>query len=327
MANKLLWYVYGPKYVLRNKFLKKIKKEKVWPHYSCDFYDHDGASDVITKKILEGKPFMAARVGWNELSIMKAFDFEKKDKYHNVLKNMCDVAGFFPNEEKYGQVFLECMKDTMPETDVLGLMDSPLEDYYVNHLMRKDATVTPVSVFDFWKLKNPWTKALAGKKVLVVHPFVETIESQYKNHREELFENKELIPEFELQTYKAVQTAGGEADDRFETWFDALEFMRNEISQLDFDIAILGCGAYGFPLAAYIKRMGKQVIHMGGVSQTLFGIKGQRWTKPTNSLSKLMTDAWVWPSENETPKNVDIMEGGPYFRPTESYQKFINNNK
>lgn len=327
MANKLLWYVYGPKYVLRNKIIKKIRKEKIWPHYSCEFVDHDAASDVIGKKILEGTPFMAARVGWNELSIMKAFDFEKKDKYHNVLKNMCDVAGFFPNEERYGQEFLKCMKDTMPETDVLGLMDSPLEDYYVNHLMRKDAVVTPVSVFDFWKLNSSWTKALKGKKVLVVHPFVETIESQYNNHRKELFENKELIPEFELQTFKAIQTAGGESDDRFETWFDALNYMKDEIAKLDFDIAILGCGAYGFPLAAYIKRMGKQAIHMGGVSQTLFGIKGQRWTKPKNSLSKLMTDAWVWPSENETPKNVDIMEGGPYFRPTESYQKFINNNK
>ena len=26
----------------------------------------------------------------------------------------------------------------------------------------------------------------------------------------------------------------------------------------------LGCGAYGFPLAAHVKRMGKKAIHMGG---------------------------------------------------------------
>lgn len=46
---------------------------------------------------------------------------------------------------------------------------------------------------------------------------------------------------------------------------------------VDYDIVLLGCGAYGFPLAAYAKRRGKQAIHMGGSLQLLFGIKGKRW--------------------------------------------------
>ena len=44
--------------------------------------------------------------------------------------------------------------------------------------------------------------------------------------------------------------------------------------KFDFDVALIGCGAYGFPLAAKLKTAGKQAIHLGGVLQALFGIKG-----------------------------------------------------
>ena len=44
-----------------------------------------------------------------------------------------------------------------------------------------------------------------------------------------------------------------------------------------FDVAIIGCGAYGMPLAAMLKQAGKQAIHLGGATQLLFGIKGKRW--------------------------------------------------
>jgi len=53
-----------------------------------------------------------------------------------------------------------------------------------------------------------------------------------------------------LLTLKAVQTIANTKDDRFDTWFDALDYMYNEALKLDFDVALIGCGAYGYPLAA-----------------------------------------------------------------------------
>ena len=98
-----------------------------------------------------------------------------------------------------------------------------------------------------------------------MHPFSETIESQYKNKKKKLFKNSEVLPEFaSLQTIKAVQSIAGNPVG-FDTWFDALDWMKSEIDKKDFDIALLGCGAYALPLAAHIKRMGKKVVHMGGV--------------------------------------------------------------
>jgi len=37
--------------------------------------------------------------------------------------------------------------------------------------------------------------------------------------------------------------------------------MKVEIRKKDFDIAIIGAGSYRFPLAAFIKEIGKQAIH------------------------------------------------------------------
>lgn len=327
MANPFMWYLYGTKFILRNRLIKKIKKKTVWPHYKCSFIEIDNASKVIMKELQSNKPFMAARIGFNEMSMLKAFDFHKNDKYEIVLKNMCDMAGFFPNDLSLGERFVECMQSAIAETDLLGLMNSPFEDYYVNQYMKREALVTPVDVFDFWKPDESWTKALKGKKVLVVHPFIESILSQYGKHRDKLFYEEDILPEFDLIPYKAIQTAGGEVDSRFENWFDALEFMKEEIRKIDFDVAIIGCGAYGFPLAADIRKSGKQAIHMGGVSQILFGIKGQRWTKEKNSASKIMNEYWVWPSDTEVPIDPERIEGGPYFKPTESYRKRIERSK
>ena len=86
----------------------------------------------------------------------------------------------------------------------------------------------------------------------MIHPFAELIEAQYAR-RSDLFDNKDVLPDFELRTVKAVQSLGGD-NQGFKDWFDALEWMKREIGKADFDICLIGCGAYGFPLAAHVKK-------------------------------------------------------------------------
>lgn len=118
-----------------------------------------------------------------------------------------------------------------------------------------------------------------------------------------------------------MQSLGGESN--FETWFEALGYMKKEVECEDFDVCLIGCGAYGFPLAAYVKRMGKQAIHLGGALQLLFGIKGNRWEDPNygvkewgipyGSYSNLINEFWVKPSIEDTPKNAKQVEGACYW--------------
>jgi hypothetical protein len=51
---------------------------------------------------------------------------------------------------------------------------------------------------------------------------------------------------------------------------------------------------------------------LGGATQVLFGIKGKRW-ETHDVISKFWTDAWVWPSLEETPGGAGDIEGGCYW--------------
>jgi len=159
---------------------------------------------------------------------------------------------------------------------------------------------------------DPWSEALAGRKVLVVHPFKTTIESQYYSNRTRLFRDPRLLPEFgSLTVLQAVQSIAG-SPTHFRDWFAALDWMKSQIDRIEFDVALIGCGAYGFPLAAHVKRMGRVGIHLGGATQVLFGIRGRRWeAHPVVGLH--INEHWVRPSAEETPARADLIENACYW--------------
>ena len=172
--------------------------------------------------------------------------------------------------------------------------------------------ITRLTALEPWYVEHPWTGGLSGKKVLVIHPFRETILRQYEK-REMLFDSPETLPEFaDLQVVQAVQTIAGNTDGRFRDWFEALDWMYTEAVKIDFDTAIIGSGAYGFPLAAKLKAAGKQAFHMGGATQLLFGIKGSRWDNHP-VIGRLYNEHWVRPAESERPRSANIVEGGCYW--------------
>jgi|WetSurMetagenome_2_1015567.scaffolds.fasta_scaffold52613_2 hypothetical protein len=153
-------------------------------------------------------------------------------------------------------------------------------------------------------------KSLFDKKVLVISPFTDTIKKQYYNKRTELFENKNILPQFkELKLLKAVKSIIGECPQKYKNWFDALEAMHKQMNTIDYDIALIGAGAYGFPLCCYAKQCGKKAIVIGGPLHLLFGIKGSR-LEAYPEINKIMQrPAWVNPSPEETPKYINCFQG------------------
>lgn len=273
--------------------------------------NQDRIGDEIKEAIKLGKPFMAARIGATESLNLRTYEFEGSDKRKKAIAQLCLWSGFFPEKEELGEQFCNIMKDSLSEADICGVLRNEAEEYFIDTYTRADCKVTILWFLECFQSDSPWSALLKGKKVLVVHPFSKTIQKQYAK-RELLFPGRDVLPEFELITYKAVQTIAGEKDERFETWFEALDFMTEEISHIDFDIALLGCGAYGFPLAANIKRMGKQAIQIGGGLQLYFGIKGKRWDEMPE-FAQMYNDAWVYPDASETPKAAGKVENSCYW--------------
>ncbi len=262
-------------------------------------------------------PFLIGRYGESELKMVRCY-LEKKylgksKGYEDAKRQLSVNAGFFPEDTAYTDRFAEVMIELSKDIDLLGVWYNDMEDYVCD----KFATNA-----EFTKLRNlepyygadeirPWTRTLKGKKVLVIHPFIESIRYQYER-RQLIWKDKDILPEFELHTIKAVQTIAGQSDDRFDTWFEALDYMIEQCKKEDFDIALIGCGAYGLPLAAEIKKMGKGAIHIGGALQILFGIKGKRWDNHPY-ISTLYNEYWIRPMEKERPKGVEKVEEGCYW--------------
>lgn len=329
MDKKRKWNFYEKRSEFRNFYFHKVLRRHIFEKYlNKDPYlpiyaNHcvlglNRTNKAISEMIQSGKPFMVARFGNTELSVMTSVlkrrifgsTTENDARLEEWFQNLQDLSGFFPDQIEMVEQFTDLMLDSCKAVDVLAMYHCHMDDYMVTEYMRK-CKVTFLNHIEPWRCINPWTAALQGKKVLVIHPFDESIRQQYQK-RNQLFLNANVLPEFELKTLKAIQTIAGETDERFSTWFDALEYMYQEAMKIDFDIAILGCGAYGFPLAAKIKRAGKQAIHMGGVTQILFGIKGRRWLdNPRSGIA--FNDTWVFPKDSETPKKCNIVENHCYW--------------
>ena len=104
----------------------------------------------------------------------------------------------------------------------------------------------------------------------------------------------------------------GLRDDFEHDWFGRLDRMKQEISELDFDIALIAAGPYGFPLAAEIKRTGRKAVVVGGVLQLFFGIRGARWDNSPKHRN-LYNEYWIRPGDECKPKDFYRVEGGCYW--------------
>ena len=269
---------------------------------------------VLKQAIIDGKPFMVGRFGTSEgLALNDYWGIKLKygmapnrlsDKY---LQIMCNNAGFFPKSKEMIWKWAEMESEACADVDLLGVMHFLNEEWIVRNLC-VNAKLMPNG--GLGSAAHGWAHVLEGRKILVVHPFTDTIKSQYENNREKIFPGTNALPEFELKCVKAVQTIADQEDDRFKTWFDALDYMTEEVAKQDFEVCLIGCGAYGFQLASRVKRMGKIAVHMGGSLQTLFGIKGGRWD---SQYSDMYNEYWVYPSEEETPAGYEKVEGGCYW--------------
>ena len=313
------------------KILRKIYRA-FHPHQA---YNHitipdEDVSDFLLHQLESNQPFCMARFGNGEFLSMQYGYLMSESKWKRVksyirgfntsykpevkigeeaLKTISFFSGFFPRDIQLLDRFYKLMLDSLNDVDLLGVVPWNKEDLFAEYYSSQ-IEYCGYDRFEPYDYIEPWTKALEGKKVLVIHPFAKTIETQYAR-RELLWGNKDVLPKFDLITMKAVQSLCDE-DTEFDTWFDALAYMEHEIDKIDFDVAIIGCGAYSFPLAVYCKRKGKQAIQLAGATQILFGIKGKRWDD-NPAVSKFYNEYWVRPLPEETPKQSEKVENGCYW--------------
>jgi hypothetical protein len=164
-----------------------------------------------------------------------------------------------------------------------------------------------------------WTNLLAGQRVAVVSSFALTIEDQILKASEIwpvapeslLPTNVEWVP---IQTGYAPKLAQGVAmwPPDITSWDVAVSHSVKQVLNSKASIALIGCGGLGMLIGAELKKKGVIAIVMGGATQVLFGIKGQRWASHS-VISTFWNDAWVYPRGTETPGGASLIEGGCYW--------------
>lgn len=314
---------YPAKFV--RKYYKPYKKKKLVRFNDLIEYWDEAANELVKQQLLQDKPCMISKFGTTELSCMlnyasihepkklsELISYVKRERpylwWWETVDRMALLSGLFPATEPMAERFCKLMFEDIKEIDILGSYTK--NELYFKDLLTHAKKINIEGYYAPYFFENPWTEVLAGKKVLVVHPFEESIQSQYKK-RHLLFDNPKVLPQFELRTVKAVQTIANNKSE-FRDWFEALDHMKRKIDATDYDIALIGCGAYGMPLAAHVKRMGKKAVHMAGWTQVLFGIYGRRWEN-SQDTARFINEHWVKPLSTEVPENHTKVELGAYW--------------
>lgn len=275
--------------------------------------NHAEGNNIIKDLFKREKSFLVSRFGATELEYIYYYLSYVKTKkkswtqYHR--ENIITQSGVYPTTDKLLNEFCEIYIKSIKSIDVLGVWFKPGEDYFYKRYCPKSYLVPLISLEPYFHT-DPWTQKLEGKKILIIHPFARSIDNQIKKLTK-LFPNENFYPNCQFSTYKAVQSLNASSSE-FDNWVGALNFMKKEIINFKFDIAIIGAGAYGLPLAAFIKtKLKRSVIHLGGATQLLFGIKGNRWLNDVR-INKFFNENWIFPLEEEKPKG-ELLENECYW--------------
>ena len=165
---------------------------KQFPPTTCDC-DRQSSNDIIFNLLSSGKPCMIARFGTTEINCINNYLTVHSNKsvirklYEYITDNthtpwwnkkhfhtMCIYSGIFPESQETAEHFSERYLQDIPEIDILAC-----HQYYERFMpLRDDIERVQLEMLYPFFVERPWTRILKGKRVLVIHPFENTIKKQ-----------------------------------------------------------------------------------------------------------------------------------------------------
>lgn len=291
-----------------------------------DYNYLDQSNDEIIKLIKNGKPFTISRLGIGpETYITYQYIKSNKINYsylHPKTKTLYNAGIYFEKGDEHSlKLFIKAYDRAIFNSDILACMNIKNVEYIQQYFSQKYnlQNIYSRALEPFYQVQEgikPWTHHLYGKKILVINPFVESFKKQMRNNfRIFKDDNKKIFLENqEFVWYKSYQTIAG--NHIHSNWFETFMIMCQDISKLDFDVALLGCGGYGLPLCNFIKsKLNKSAIYIGGGLQLLFGVMGKRWEN-NDMWKKIIKEndcKFIRPNQEEMCENLNTIEYGCYW--------------
>lgn len=250
--------------------------------------------------MMQKDPLFFARIGGVEWNIVMQYFLNKQNAINNYdqhvqyLGRSCGYFDFTQYRVDYFIAFCENMiryyKDAQAMT--YGNVDT-INQFYEPRFRYPDKQFYEYICEDKTMIIYTFIEALTGflntfkiwgegKKVLIISPFAKSITSQWQK-KDELIKNY-TFPNIELKTYNTKITYCHPYDSKdtlrvtTNHFQEEVDLIKNDIKDIDFDIAFLSCAAYSMPLGDYIsKDLQKKAVYIGGILNMMFAIYGGRY--------------------------------------------------
>jgi len=281
---------------------------------------------IISTALNREAPCAIGKVGTTELMGLEYLDrriqlpWPRSASWHRPAHRLYMCSGVFPPTEEIFLAWAKTYREALGQVDVVGQWqpantylakyeDACLHEYAPGAERCGGALVSPLQPL------APWVQELLAFRWLVITPFVETAKSQlaklpslgiYPTESADKLAQLRKTISFLASPPFAYMQPPQEPD-----WMTTLNKMKSSMGKMDFDLALIGAGAWSLPLAAHAKAMGKKAIHLGGVTQLLLGIRGGRYDQ--SGIYSRDNSAWRNPLPAETPINCGLMENGAYW--------------
>jgi hypothetical protein len=256
------------------------------------FSDSELANNFLNDKLNDQRAFFISRLGYSELDYVS-----KLNKGPKLFTRLNQLKSFIksPYSQYLRRNFLNSIGPAIEETykncdfHFYETADHIVSaEYYLNNKIGANRILLPQDIILPVMFKNPWINSLRGKRVLVVSPFVDDFQLQL-NHYENIWpSNKAMAPAYTFLKYKMPFY--------FDNWKPALIAAKENISKINFDIALIGAGPISNLLGLYIRdSLKKKALNIGGALQLYYGILGQRWID-SGLVDEFINHNWRRPS-------------------------------
>ncbi len=278
--------------------------------------------DRIREALQQNTPFLVGKLGVTERIILCWYLGIPTRQFHTLqfrvptfddLHIAQQLAGIFPVNEATLKRFSQLLIDSLGEVDIIGGLVSWVETKIYNHFC-PCSFYAEANRLEPFRAERPWSDALIGKKIVVISPFEASISKQFQNRDLVWGAHRDVLPDCEVRVLKFPYLFEG--SEEYGSVFDVYEDFSGRLADLKstwgWDVAVIGCGGLGLPLARCAKQLGGQGIHLGGATQLLFGVLGARW-KQDLVIQSISNRYWVYPSLAERPASYLQVERGCYW--------------
>jgi hypothetical protein len=271
-------------------------------------------NNFISHYLKNNIPLAAGKIGVTELNLLYCHNkIVNSGIFLSYLQHEVEnIAGLYPYTKEITIQFGDEMLNKLQTVDLIPKwsVQNPLFENYIFKNYCSKASITTLQHLEPYFFDKPWTNYLAGKKVLVVSPFADSIENNFANLSK--IWNGKIQNNFTLKTLKYPFAIKISHNTKYKVSDEIYQEYKQLISNEDFDIAIIGTGYTSLLLTCFIKQMGKSAIHLGGATQILFGVKGNRW-REMKEFQPFFNDHWTEPLDHEKPEKRHLTEGGCYW--------------